>query len=107
MINATKIFYIVVGILTILGGVMGYVKAGSMASLIAGSVSGLVLLGAGGLLYAGKVDSGLILGILITVAIAGQFVPKVMQGKAAPHIVLMAVLGLVGIVLTLISFSKK
>ncbi len=107
MINATKIFYFIFGVLTILGGVMGYVKAGSLVSLIAGSVSGLLLLGAGGLLLSGKLDIGLILGVLITVALAGQFVPKVMQGRAAPHIIAMAVLSIVGIILTLISFSKK
>src|SRR6476646_8926422 len=44
MIGGAKIYFIVFGILTIAGGVLGYVKAGSMASIIAGSISGVLLL---------------------------------------------------------------
>ena len=44
MFGPTKIYFIIFGLLTIAGGVMGYVKAGSTVSLIAGSISGLLLL---------------------------------------------------------------
>ena len=44
MIGPAKIYFIIFGLLTIVGGVMGYVKAGSTASLIAGSISGILLL---------------------------------------------------------------
>ena len=44
MLAPTKIYFIVFGLLTIAGGIMGFVKAGSHASLIAGSLSGLLLL---------------------------------------------------------------
>ena len=44
MIGPAKIYFIVFGLLTIVGGVIGYVKAGSTASIIAGSISGLLLL---------------------------------------------------------------
>ena len=40
MIGAARIYFIVFGILTIAGGIVGYVKAGSVISLIAGSISG-------------------------------------------------------------------
>ena len=36
---------LVYGLFTLIGGIIGYVKAQSQASLIAGSVSGIVLLG--------------------------------------------------------------
>ena len=44
MIGPAKIYFIIFGILTIAGGIAGYVKAGSMASIIAGSISGILLL---------------------------------------------------------------
>ncbi|MEY2557223.1 MAG: Transrane protein, partial [Verrucomicrobiota bacterium] len=43
MIGPAKIYFIVFGLLTIVGGVMGYVK-GSTASIIAGSITGILLL---------------------------------------------------------------
>src|SRR5438093_12855202 len=42
--EAAKIYFIVFGVLTILGGIVGYVKAGSVASIIAGSITGVLLL---------------------------------------------------------------
>ncbi|MBX2859692.1 MAG: TMEM14 family protein [Vampirovibrio sp.] len=37
-------FALIFGLLTIAGGVMGYMEAGSMMSLIAGSISGILLI---------------------------------------------------------------
>src|SRR4029077_7592867 len=48
--GAAKIYFIVFGILTIAGGVVGYVKAGSVASIVAGGITGVLLLVAGLLL---------------------------------------------------------
>ena len=107
MIDVTKIYYFVFGILTILGGVIGFVRAKSMASLIAGSVCGLILVAAGVLILLDKVIFGLILGILVSVALAGQFVPKVVLNRAPIHAVMMAVLSVASLVLTLIAFAKK
>jgi hypothetical protein len=42
--EAAKIYFIAFGVLTITGGIVGYVKAGSMASIIAGSITGILLL---------------------------------------------------------------
>ncbi|PYL59633.1 MAG: hypothetical protein DMF31_06200 [Verrucomicrobia bacterium] len=42
--EAAKFYFIVFGILTIAGGIVGYVKAGSVASIVAGSITGLLLL---------------------------------------------------------------
>ena len=44
MIGPAKIYFIIFGLLTIVGGVIGYVKAGSTASIIAGSISGIALI---------------------------------------------------------------
>src|SRR4026208_948188 len=42
--EAAKIYFIAFGVLTIAGGIVGYAKAGSMASIIAGSITGILLL---------------------------------------------------------------
>jgi uncharacterized membrane protein (UPF0136 family) len=107
MIEVTKIYYLVFGLLTLIGGIMGYVKAKSLASIVAGSICGVLLLGAGVLLFMGKVNLALILGILVSVALAGQFVPKVMLNRAPIHALIMAVLSIIGVIFTLIAFTKK
>src|SRR5215468_3738152 len=42
--EAAKIYFIIFGLLTIAGGIVGYVKAGSAASIIAGAITGILLL---------------------------------------------------------------
>jgi uncharacterized membrane protein (UPF0136 family) len=42
--EAAKIYFIIFGLLTIAGGIMGYVKAGSVASIIAGAITGVLLI---------------------------------------------------------------
>lgn len=107
MIDFIKIYYLVFGALTILGGVIGFAKAKSRASLIAGSITGLALIVSGILVAQGSVVPGLIVGLLVSVALAGQFIPKVMINRAPPHVILMALLSAVSLVLTLISFARK
>ena len=65
MFTPTKIYFIVFGLLTIAGGTMGYVKAGSTISLIAGAISGILLLVAAFLLP-GQVVVGLLRGPVFT-----------------------------------------
>ena len=38
--KTAKIYFIIFGLLTIVGGIIGYVKAGSTASIIAGAIHG-------------------------------------------------------------------
>ena len=113
VIRTTEIYYIVFGTLTLLGGIMGYVKVKSLPSLITGVLLGLVLIGAGLLLFNGQTENiknvkvGLILGLLATAGLAGLFIPKVMLNRAAPHVILMALLSAIGMALTLIAFTGK
>ena len=91
---------------------MGYLKAKSLPSLINGLFFGIALLVAGLLMtYGGanikSIKAGLIIGLLSTAMLAGFFIPKVMLNRAAPHVILMAVLSGIGMLLTLISFAGK
>ncbi|MBA3962658.1 MAG: TMEM14 family protein [Chthoniobacterales bacterium] len=106
MLSPAKIYFLVFGLLTIAGGVLGYVKAGSTASLIAGSISGVLLLVAAFLLPAHLVV-GLTIAIVVSFLLAGRFVPAFFKtGKLMPNGI-MALLSIVGIVFAIVAWVRK
>ena len=106
MFLPTKIYFLVFGLLTIAGGVMGYVKAGSTASLIAGGISGVLLIVAA-LLLPSHVAIGLALGIIVSLLLAGRFLPAFFKtGKMMPN-GMMALLSIVAIVFAILAWLRK
>jgi uncharacterized membrane protein (UPF0136 family) len=106
MIGPAKIYFIIFGLLTIVGGVIGYVKAGSTASIIAGGISGVALLVAAFLLP-GNVALGLIIAGVVSIVLAGKFIPDLMRtGKIMPA-GMMAVLSVIGVVVAIVAWIKK
>jgi len=104
--EATKIYFIVFGILTIAGGVIGYIKAGSVASIIAGSITGVLLLVAAFLLPEHRAV-GLATALIISLLLAAQFIPKFLRtGKVMPAGI-MSILSLIGIIAALVAWIKK
>jgi uncharacterized membrane protein (UPF0136 family) len=106
MIGPAKIYFIIFGLLTIVGGVMGYVKAGSTASLIAGSVSGILLLVAAFLLPNNLVI-GLALAGLVSIALAGRFVPAFIKTGQVMPAGLMSALSVIGVIVAIVAWIKK
>jgi uncharacterized membrane protein (UPF0136 family) len=106
MIGAAKIYFIIFGLLTIVGGVIGYVKAGSMASIIAGSVAGILILVAAFLLPA-HVTLALVLGLIISLALAGRFVPAFIRTGGIMPAGLMSVLSVIGVLVALAALFKR
>ena len=106
MIDATKIFYFIFGILTIAGGIMGYVKSGSVASVVAGSISGALLLVAGYLLK-DKTTAGLILGLVVSLALEARFLPAFVRTHAMMPAGMMSILCTIAIILTALAFTKR
>lgn len=106
MIGPAKIYFIVFGLLTIVGGVMGYVKAGSTASLIAGSVSGILLLLAAFLLP-GNLVVGLALAAVVSILLAGRFVPAFIKTGHVMPAGLMSVLSVIGLIMAIVAWMKK
>src|SRR5213594_4626966 len=101
-----KIYFIVFGILTIAGGVVGYVKAGSLPSIIAGAITGVLLLVAGALLPEHRA-AGLATAFIVSLLLAAQFVPKFIRtGKVMPA-GLMSILSVIGIVVAVVAWLKK
>jgi uncharacterized membrane protein (UPF0136 family) len=106
MFLSTKIYFIVFGLLTIAGGIMGYVKAGSTASLIAGSISGLLLLLAAFVLPSHALI-GLTLGGIVSLLLIGYFLPAFFRtGKIMPA-GMMSLLSVLGMVFAIIAWIRK
>jgi uncharacterized membrane protein (UPF0136 family) len=104
--GATKIYFIVFGVLTIAGGIIGYVKANSVPSIVAGSITGILLVAAAFLLSDYQV-AGLALGLIVSLLLAGQFIPKFIRtGKAMPA-GMMSILSVIGIVMAVLAWMKK
>ena len=106
MLGPAKIYFIVFGLLTVAGGIIGYVKAGSVPSIIAGAITGVLLLIAAFLLPENRLW-GLGLALITSLLLAGQFVPKFIRtGKVMPA-GMMSILSVIGIVIGLVAWMRK
>jgi uncharacterized membrane protein (UPF0136 family) len=104
--EAAKIYFIIFGLLTIAGGIMGYVKAGSVVSIIAGAITGVLLIVAAFILPEHRV-AGLATALIVSVVLAGQFLPKFFRtGRVMPAGV-MSVLSVIGIIAAIVAWMRK
>jgi len=104
--DVTRLYFLIFGALTILGGVIGYVKAGSIPSIIAGAITGVLLLVAGALLPEHRA-AGLAAAFIVSLLLAAQFAPKFIRtGKVMPA-GLMSILSVIGIVVAVVAWLKK
>ncbi len=92
--NALQYFQIF-GLISIVLGLLGWLRAKSKASLIAGGISGVLLVLAGYL--AGSV--GLWLGTIVSFALAGRFLPAFIKGRQIYPAGVLAILAVIGVVL--------
>ena len=91
------------GAFVVFGGVMGYVKAQSKASLIAGGITGGLLLLSAVLIAQGFV-AGTILGIVVSLLLLGQFGPSLFKKfKVMPNL-LVVILGIITVATLALSF---
>jgi len=104
--EAAKIYFIVFGLLTIAGGIVGYVKAGSVASIIAGSISGILLLVAAFLLPEYRA-AGLITALIISLLLAAYFIRKFSQTGMVMPAGIMSLLSVIGIIAAIVAWVKK
>lgn len=106
MLGAAKIYFIIFGILTIAGGIVGYAKAGSVISVVSGSIAGILLLVAAWLMPDHQA-AGLIVALVVSVLLAGRFVPIFLQKHQVMPALLMSVLSVIGIVVALAAWLRK
>ena len=104
--EAAKIYFIVFGALTIIGGIVGYIKAGSVASIIAGSITGVLLLVAALLLPEHR-TIGLATALIVSLLLAAQFVPKFLRSGRVMPAGMMAILAVIGIIAAIVVWVKK
>ena len=104
MLAATNLYLYVFGALAIVGGVVGFVRAKSRASLFAGAIAGALLLLSGYLVGAGN-RTGLYLGLSVSASLALRFVGAFVRSRKAMPAGLMSVLSVVGAVLTALALT--
>jgi len=93
-------FFLLFGLLSIAGGLLGWKKAGSKASLIAGGLSGVLLLIAAAMILSREVKIGLIMGGVTALLLAGRFVPAFLRTKKWMPQGMMAACAVVALALT-------
>jgi uncharacterized membrane protein (UPF0136 family) len=103
--EAAKIYFIVFGALTILGGIVGYVKAGSVASIIAGSITGVLLLVAAFLLPEHR-TAGLAIALIISLLLAAQFMPKLLRTGRIMPAGIMSLMSVIGIIVAIVAWVR-
>ena len=106
IVMAAKIYYLVFAVLTVAGGIMGYVKAKSLASIIAGTVTGAMLVTASFMLPERPIIAGSV-ALIASVLLAGKFVPDFIHKKAFVPGGLMAVLSIASIILSIFALQGK
>ena len=104
--EAAKIYFIVFGALTIVGGIVGYAKAGSVASIIAGSITGVLLLVAAFVMPEHRV-AGLATALIVSLLLAAYFVRKYLSTGAVMPAGMMSVLSVIGIIVVILAWVKK
>jgi uncharacterized membrane protein (UPF0136 family) len=104
--EAPKIYFLIFGVLTIAGGIIGYVKAGSTPSIIAGSITGILLIVAA-LLLPGHRLAGLAIGLIVSLVLAAQFVPKFFRTGRMMPAGLMSILSVIGLIVAIIAWLRK
>ena len=103
--EATRIYFIIFGVLTIAGGIVGDVKAGSVASIIAGTITGILLL-VGAFLLPEHRGAGLATALVISLLLAAQFVPKFLQTGRVMPAGIMSILSVIGVIVAIVAWIR-
>jgi uncharacterized membrane protein (UPF0136 family) len=104
--NAFKIMHLVAGAFTALGGLIGFLKAKSIPSLVAGGVSGALLIVAG-ILSTSSPRNAAILGGIVSLLLLGRFLPAFLKSKAFMPAGMVSLLTIGCIVTVILAFTAK
>jgi uncharacterized membrane protein (UPF0136 family) len=99
----TQSYYILFGIIAIVGGAFGYVRAKSIASIIAGGISGGLLILAGLIVPNGPAYW---LAMIISLLLLGYFGPSYLRKRKAMPAIPMILLSVICIVLTVVHWFR-
>jgi uncharacterized membrane protein (UPF0136 family) len=104
--EAAKIYFIIFGLLTIAGGIVGYVKAGSVVSIIAGAITGVLLLVAAFVMPEHSV-AGLAIALIVSLFLGAYFIRKYLSTGALMPAGMMSVLSIIGIIAVIVAWVKR
>ena len=96
LLQDAKIYFLIFGIIMVLGGIMGYVKARSVPSLVAGGISGAIFIISALLIPRGWY-TWMVVDLIVSLLLAGRFVPALLQRKYNPagYVVPLAIVGVI------------
>ena len=104
--NTTVIVVTLYGLFSLAGGLIGYVKAGSMASIVAGGISGIILLlSAWGISKENK--SSAYVALVVALLLGGRFIMTLIKSFKVMPDLLMVVFSLVTLLMVGIYLLKK
>ena len=83
---SARTYFLAFGIVTILGGISGFVLKHSVPSVVAGTVAGMLLIAGGQLLGTRAQIGGVALTLLVSLALAGQVIPAIAAGRLNPGV---------------------
>jgi uncharacterized membrane protein (UPF0136 family) len=103
LMNPGIIAAIAYGLLSMVGGIVGYTKAKSQASLISGLISGILLILGGILTYQGM-SWGLISAAIVTGVLIVVFASRLNKTRKFMPAGLMLIAGVIAMIVILLSF---
>jgi uncharacterized membrane protein (UPF0136 family) len=106
MNQAAAALTLLYGAVSVVGGILGYVRAGSTPSLVAGSLAGVLLLVTGAVVAAHR-GWGLVLAVAVSVALVGRFLPAYLRTRSVWPALIIAALGAATIVLSIAALATR
>ncbi|MDB6070876.1 MAG: hypothetical protein JWL81_2047 [Verrucomicrobiales bacterium] len=106
-------YFALFGAISILMGLLGFIRSKSRASLIAGTLSGLALLASAFVIakhytyQPEKITNGYIMGLVVSVLLLGRFLPGFLKSKKFYPAGIMALLSLGGIIAAILGLTHK
>jgi uncharacterized membrane protein (UPF0136 family) len=101
-----KIYFFVFAALTAAGGVMGFIKASSKASLISGVLAGVLLAFAGQSIPTKPVSGGAI-ALIVSALLLGRFLSAYLKKGAVMPAIPIIILGAIGSVIAILVLVRR